>query len=88
MWEEHTYHYKSELSHRKLAIVQHAKGKRSRKDARLNRNMFLTAEEAHNLDPTYVVRAAIHTKEKRDLSTFVAVTRENVQLQFFDNFTS
>jgi len=62
MWEEHTYHFKSDYSHRKLALFQRTKGRRVSKDARLNRNMFFTAEEAHNIDPTYVVRAAIHAK--------------------------
>ena len=62
MWEEHCYHYKSDFSQRKIKKFTNHKSARGDREARLNRNIFITAQEAHNLDPTYVVRAAIHAK--------------------------
>jgi len=54
MWEEHCYHYKSDFSQRKLKKAQGgAGGPRADREARINRNIFISAQEAHNLDPTY-----------------------------------
>ena len=60
MWEEHMYHYKSDWSQRKLKKALASRAQRNATEARIQRNIFLSAEEAHVLDPTYVVRAAVH----------------------------
>jgi len=59
MWEEHCYHFKSDWSQKKLK--RHLK-QRNNQDrvANLKRNFFLTAEEAHAYDPTYVVRESVY----------------------------
>jgi hypothetical protein len=56
MWEEHCYHFKSDWSQKKL------KRHRNNQDrvGNLKRNFFLTAEEAHAYDPTYVVRESVY----------------------------
>ena len=74
MWEEHCYHFKSDWSQKKLkqyyyknrsvTLISLLKinGFRATSDrhARLPRNFYLTAEEAHAFDPTYVVRESVY----------------------------
>ena len=75
MWEEHCYHFKSDWSQKKLKQYYYKnrsvncrlklwkiKGFRDTADrhARLPRNFYLTAEEAHAFDPTYVVRESVY----------------------------
>ena len=48
-WEEHTYHYKFDVSQRKLKKIFGIKHPKSDREARIYRNIFVTAAEAHNL---------------------------------------
>lgn len=75
-WEEHTYHQKLDWSMKRLKSYYKNTHERADREARLRRNFWITAEEAHllglrevfsftkiiYLDPTYVVRAAIYDK--------------------------
>ena len=76
-WEEHTYHQKLDWSMKRLKSYYKNTHERADREARLRRNFWITAEEAHLLglhfcviscniviwlDPTYVVRAAIYDK--------------------------
>ena len=59
MWEEHMYHFKSDWSQKKLK--KHMKNRsQAPRHYGLNRNYFLSAEDAHAFDPTYVVRESIY----------------------------
>ena len=59
MWEEHMYHFKSDWSQKKLK--KHMKNRsQAPRSYGLNRNYFLSAEDAHAFDPTYVVRESIY----------------------------
>merc|ERR1712137_789444 len=55
MWEEHMYHFKSDWSQKKMKNRSQAP-----RGYNLNRNYFLSAEDAHAFDPTYVVRESIY----------------------------
>ena len=59
MWEEHMYHFKSDWSQKKLKKHFKNRSQAQRRYA-LNRNFFLSAEDAHAFDPTYVVRESIY----------------------------
>ena len=59
MWEEHMYHFKSDWSQKKLKKHMKNRSQAQRRYA-LNRNYFLSAEDAHAFDPTYVVRESIY----------------------------
>ena len=59
MWEEHMYHFRSDWSQKKLK--KHMKNRsQAPRGYRLSRNFFLSAEDAHAFDPTYVVRESIY----------------------------
>ena len=53
------YHFKSDWSQKKLK--KHMKNRsQAPRGYNLNRNYFLSAEDAHAFDPTYVVRESIY----------------------------
>ena len=53
------YHFKSDWSQKKLKKHFKNRSQAQRRYA-LNRNFFLSAEDAHAFDPTYVVRESIY----------------------------
>jgi len=59
MWEEHMYHFKSDWSQIRLKKAM-KKRSNSYRHVGINRNFFISAEEAHTFDPTYVVRESIY----------------------------
>ena len=75
------YHFKSDWSQKKLKKHFKNRSQAQRRYA-LNRNFFLSAEDAHAFDPTYVVRESIYrfTNVKYLISLTCLKTQEILML--------